>query len=147
MNRPDEQIQQLRPIIPLALIDNATECEAFQNAVIRPIIKLQHEIIISHIQFDRNFKTIKNNFTTKEALGKKLKDLFLNRIPLKNQLLGCIIGMLTVDELRRYHLSSSEYNKRIMAMINQRICDSFWGVSFEQSEISSQLSAMSSQKA
>ena len=122
MNRPDSTIQKLRPLIPNALSTNSNEIEAFQNTVIRPILKLQHEILLAHIEFDKNFVALKNIPSTKEAFLEKVKDLLLHNIALKNQLLGCTIGMMTVDELKVYHIDLSEYSKRIMSMIVKRVC-------------------------
>lgn len=95
--------------------------EDFQNSTLRPIIKLQHELLLVYIKEylisnKKRFKEISNL--------KKIEILtliFKNDNSLKTELKGIIIGHFTTDEFFIYCTNKTEYNKRILAMIRQRI--------------------------
>jgi hypothetical protein len=46
MQRPDQTLIDLRPLVPTE-IDKASEIEQFQNDILRPILKFQHELFIA----------------------------------------------------------------------------------------------------
>ena len=121
MNKKD-----LRPIISTAKVDDSMSAEEqFQNSVLRPIIKLQHNSIIAlfdhyleHSDFD----------VSKFEPAKKLE--FLKTVAsrnqhLRNQFVGMIMGMFTDEELIIYLNNMGEYSRRIMQMISQRIQDNY----------------------
>jgi len=105
-------------------IENISEIEYFQNTTLRPIIKLQHSLLISfHREYLINRKTDFNNISNEKAIlfieNSLAKD---NR--LKNRLLGIILGLFTVEEYKAYTQNSSEINKRIIGIIKKRVKDS-----------------------
>ena len=108
---------------------NPTLCktneELFQHRTLRPILKyLNHHLntlLITHcINFNNKFKEL----STMEQITFIQQQLSKNN-SLKNQLLGCVIGLLDIEELSNYQKSMKEYNKRIQAMIEQRILDQY----------------------
>lgn len=118
--------KNLRPTIASAKVNDSMSVEEqFQNSVLRPIIKLQHNSIIAlfdhylaHSDFD----------ITKFEPAKKLE--FLKTVAsrnqhLRNQLVGMIMGMFTEEELEIYLNNMGEYSRRIMQMISQRIQDTY----------------------
>ena len=95
--------------------------EKFQNEVLRPIIKLQHNLILCYFEHYLERSKIKMNglnHTQKTDLTKKT---FKTDTRLKTELLGLIIGLFTVEEYEKYLGLSSQLNKRISNMIHQRI--------------------------
>ena len=43
----DQQLESLRPLLPEKILEtDLTQVERFQNSTLRPIIKLQHALII-----------------------------------------------------------------------------------------------------
>jgi len=112
----------IRPkIIGINTMLNMSIEEDFQNSTLRPIIKLQHELLLVYIKEylisnKKRFKEISNL--------KKIEILtliFKNDNSLKTELNGIIIGHFTTDEFFIYCTNKTEYNKRILAMIRQRI--------------------------
>lgn len=95
--------------------------EDFQNNVLRPILKFQNDLILS--VFQAYIATHKSHFTT-FSIDKKIAfiDNSLSKeVVLKNTLKGMIIGLFTSDEFLNYSINSSHYNKRMMAMLSERI--------------------------
>ncbi len=116
--------KELRPILSNALINsNMSALEQFQNSVLRPVIKLQHSLIIALF----NKYLTHANFNTQSLNNEQIKEFIRTSISknqhLKNQYIGLISGMFTKDEFEHYLSNSSEYGKRIIQMIIQRLQD------------------------
>ncbi len=111
----------LRPIIKTKEFEKSTEEERFQTQTLRPILKLQNELILG---LYRNHIT--ESKSTYYDLSLENKILFIENslqknIVLKNKLLGVSLGMLTTEELAVYSTNTSLFNKRIMGLIVERI--------------------------
>jgi len=116
----DDKKLSIRPVLNLkATMDD----EDFQNRTLRPVLKLQHDLIL----------LLFISFCDKQKIdiykdGKKFNSIINTHIKknmvLKNQYLGLIIGQFTADEFKVYLENKSEFNKRIITMIVQRLKDS-----------------------
>jgi hypothetical protein len=109
-----------RPILSLPTTSSSAE-EAFQNEVLRPILKLQHDILLSI--FKDYCQKHKINLENKDQ---KVKTQLISGTLKQNKVLrafltGSIVGQMSPAELLRYFDNPSEYNRRIMDMIIQRI--------------------------
>jgi hypothetical protein len=117
--RNDSLLKALRPLIETENI-TVTELERFQNEVLRPILKFQHSLL--EIEIDNNPLIHK---LLKQALPEERKRLLIKGIiskpELKNQLLGQITGLLTNSEFQFYSSKKKEIDKRIVAMIIDRV--------------------------
>jgi len=105
-------------------VKDISDIEYFQNTTLRPIIKLQHSLLIA---FYKNYLISRK--TDFKNLSKEQSVLFIenslakdNR--LKNRVLGLIIGLFTLEEYQIYTEKSSEINKRIIGIIKKRLSDS-----------------------
>tara|TARA_B110000908_G_C10182778_1_gene416525 strand:+ start:448 stop:825 length:378 start_codon:yes stop_codon:yes gene_type:complete len=118
--------KQIRPEISSILKTKIFSAEEkFQNETLRPIIKLQHELILSYFKHyvERNKINISSlSFSQKTDLT---KNLFNTDTRLKTELRGLIIGLFTLEEYKDYVSLSSHLNKRINTMIQQRIDSSY----------------------
>ncbi|MFY7670763.1 glyoxalase [Tenacibaculum sp. MEBiC06402] len=114
--------KDIRPKLELTAIGKT---EGFQNVTLRPILKLQHDIIILVFKNWAVKHKIKLTAMKKDELSKVLDNSFSKNNVVKNQLLGIVIGQFTADEFEEYQIDSSEYNKRIFTMIKKRLFDSF----------------------
>jgi len=118
----DQQVESLRPVSPKKILEtNLSEIERFQNATLRPIIKLQHALLINV------FKSFidKTDRSFLEKSSEKRKE-FVQTSMNKNQRLrtfycGMVIGMMKLSEVEEYYESPSEYNKRILRITTERI--------------------------
>ena len=116
----DEKKISIRPELNLS---STIPDEDFQNRTLRPVLKLQHDLIL----------LLFISFCDKQKIdiykdGKKFNSIISTHIKknmvLKNQYLGLIIGQFTADEFKVYLENKSEFNKRIITMIVQRLKDS-----------------------
>lgn len=112
-----------RPIIKNIISDATLSFETFQNATLRPIIKMQHDLILalfqSYIQKKKiDFITLENH-----KAKDKIKSIFEKDINFKNLILGIIIGHFSIEEFDIYNSNTSEFHKRIIQITVQRIQD------------------------
>ncbi|WP_296705519.1 hypothetical protein [Algoriphagus sp.] len=111
----------LRPIIKTKEFEKSTDEEKFQTLTLRPILKLQNDLLLG---------LFKNYITESKimyySLSPENKVLFIENslqknIVLKNKLIGVTLGMLTIEELAVYSADTNLYNKRIMSLLIERI--------------------------
>lgn len=105
----------LRPIISTE--PSESPAEKFQNDVLRPILKLQHALLIQ--LFSQNMPPFKSKEWTeqKQQITEKIqKDPYLSAL-----LSGVILGMMTPEEVTEYRENSKEYARRLKSMLLQRI--------------------------
>jgi hypothetical protein len=120
----DIEIIALRPQLPL---DNtqATPIEAFQNETLRPILKLQHALIIAIF---KDYITLRKNSFFQMIEPQKM--LFIENaiktdVKFKNRLLGIVIGHFTEAEYQFFKEHDSELTRRITDLIVQRVQSAF----------------------
>lgn len=114
--------KQIRPIISNALVsNNQSDAENFQNGVLRPIIKLQHDLLLCF--FEEYLKARKMHFDDKNQGQKQqlIDTLFNKDTSFKKILITMITALFTVEEYLVYLPKNSEFNKRIKQMIKQKI--------------------------
>ena len=97
--------------------------EYFQNKTLRPIIKLQNDLLIE--VFKNYIKKNKNRFY---EIGVEKRLLFIENaiqkdIKFRNSLKGIILGQFTIVEYSDYITNSSALNKRMMKLVIRRIQD------------------------
>lgn len=113
--------QSIRPTLNLAA--EGVE-ENFQNVVLRPILKLQHEILLLVLANYLKKQKLDIHNTSNEKLANSIDGIVSKNNAFKNQLLGIVIGQFTSDEFKKYEIQSSEFNKRIFGMTKKRYTDS-----------------------
>lgn len=121
MNNRSQLLKGIRPTIE---IDNSksTDLEVFQSVSLRPILKLQNEVILSLINnFLAEHKVVVKNLTPNKKI-ERLHDIFKNNIQQKQLMLGVIIGHFTNDEIVFYNANKKETTKRIITMLLERVC-------------------------
>ena len=95
--------------------------EAFQNQVLRPILKLQNDLfIISFINYVSKNKVDFKTISTEKKLM-VIENAIQKDIKFRNVLKGMIIGLFTIDEYANYIKNSSNLNKRMMGMLIERL--------------------------
>ena len=118
MSKRDENLLAIRPIIDLELVSDKSPIELFMHQSLRPILKLQHDVLIKVIEVFPHFKPIT---TVDEALQlEQLKNFIQKNASLKNQILGLAIGCLTTSEFEFYALNRRALDKRIIEMTMTR---------------------------
>jgi hypothetical protein len=121
MNRKNN-ILTLRPALNLE-IEHSNEQEKLQNNTLRPILKLQNDLLLQCFQsyciqrkcnFEMLDETRQRDFI-EESLRKDQR--------FKQLLIGLIIGLFTVEEYNEYAKNDKEYNRRIITMTTKRLQD------------------------
>jgi hypothetical protein len=116
--------QQLKDILPQIEGNKPTDSvnESFQNDVLRPILKFQNELIIQY--FENFLIENKIEFSLLKYSHKitKIHDLFKTNIQFKQFYLGLIVAFFTEKNFEFYVLNKKEVNKRIIAMLIERLC-------------------------
>ena len=121
-----DELMALRPILPIPNTGDTPMMERFQNETLRPVIKMQHEVILLLFKSHPLAMSIYQNKGPRLVFEKKMRDFVNGQTGLKNQLIGMISGMLTSSELEFYLLHQTELNKRIHSMLCQRISDTMY---------------------
>ena len=114
-----------RPEIPGARTTEVTsEEERFQNQTLRPIIKMQHDLLIAH--FKQYMVSKKCDFDTlsNEQGSTFVRTSFRKDLPFRQTLIGLIIGHFTIEEYHQYTELGNPINKRIVSICMERILTS-----------------------
>ncbi|WP_124980622.1 glyoxalase [Nonlabens xiamenensis] len=122
MDSRDEYLIALRPEIPSATIrENMSEDERFQNKTLRPVAKLQHDLLVAVF---RNYIAKHKNVFYGLTAHKRI-DYIENAVnrdqKFRNSLKGIMIGQFTLEEYQRYIQNSSALNKRMMNIVRERL--------------------------
>ena len=116
----------LRPLLQLPPTDECNASEHFQNTVLRPILKLQHHVVIRLVSIHQTFNSVTKASRTQQEFLQSVSGMLQSDVKLRNQLVGLIIGMMTTTEMDIYFVNASEYNRRIIQMAAQRVVDTVW---------------------
>jgi len=115
---------QIRPEVASAkILANMSTEERFQNQTLRPILKLQNDLLL--VSFQNYIVKAKNRFheLTKEARLNYIENAIQKDGKYRNTLKGMIMGQFTLEEYEAYSTNSSALNKRIMSMAVKRLQD------------------------
>jgi len=121
MNDRDVFIKEFRTGTIGSVGSQSSAEEQFQNQVLRPILKLQNELFIAsfknYIAKNKgdfaNFTLDKKNAFVENSIQKDTK--------YRNTLKGMIVGLFTIEEYLLYANNTSNLNKRMMSMLQERI--------------------------
>lgn len=122
MSPRDIQLLRLRPEIPSARVsDNMSSDEQFQNKTLRPVAKLQDELMV--LVFRNYIEKHKNTFYefSVEKKMQFIENAVQRDIKFRNNLKGLMIGQFTQDEYDIYIQNSSALNKRMMNIVKERM--------------------------
>ena len=120
MKNRDTCIKDLRDKTLGKITEGISEEELFQNNILRPILKFQNELLIE--LFLTYIKKTKNIYYT---LSQEKKCSYIEKVTtsdftFRNQLIGIIVGLFTVEEYIEYTKNSSNLNKRIINLLIER---------------------------
>ncbi|HAP31024.1 MAG TPA: glyoxalase [Flavobacteriales bacterium] len=97
------------------------DVEAFQNNVLRPILKFQNDLLLQiFIDYTNQYKGVFFKLSDHEKLSYIQQALSTNQ-RLRSLILGTIVGLFAVEDFGYYKLNSSALNKRIITMTIQRL--------------------------
>lgn len=114
------QLVALRPIIGIEFNGEKNSIESFMHMTLRPVLKMQHQKLITLIDKSEGFKTELCASLDKEKNQTYLKNHLSKNAGVKQKLLGCVIGLFTDEEFDFFLQNQKEVSKRISAMIIER---------------------------
>ncbi len=125
MNERALSLKYIRPDFSVTSInDKMSTDERFQNLVLRPVIKLQHDLLIEAF---KNYIVKHKNVFCDLPLEKRIvyiENAIQKDMKFRNSLKGMIIGLFTVEEYKLYIQNSSSLNKRMMNLTKDRLISS-----------------------
>ncbi len=117
--------KQLRPELPLAKVGaDMSLQEQFQNRVLRPIVKMQHELLMAMVRQELTLQKLLLSAMPEEKQLSTLRHILRRGPVFKDEVRGIIIGQFEVDEYHEYLSIKTEINKRISTIVEQRVLDS-----------------------
>jgi hypothetical protein len=121
MNSRDSFLNEFRGQTLGEISSQSSEEEAFQNATLRPILKLQNDLIIATFQLYLNQTKIPFKDYSFDKKMKTIEVALLKDIPFQNMLRGIVLGLFTLNEYSLYSKNTSGFNKRIRSMLIERL--------------------------
>ena len=121
MNSRDSFLNEFRGPTLGQNTTQSSEEEIFQNATLRPILKLQNDLIVLIFQnYVNQIKLPFKGFTVEKKMS-SIATIISKDIQLQNTLKGIVIGLFTTEEYHYYSKTISNSNKRIKAMLIERL--------------------------
>ncbi len=113
----------IRPTVTTEPTENVSE--SFQNATLRPILKLQHSLFLE--VFESYLVKRKQQF---HQMAVEDRALYIEHTlktdqKFKQLLIGMVLGMFTADELSVYLENENELNRRTVTMLIERLKSEF----------------------
>ncbi|TXD84116.1 glyoxalase [Subsaximicrobium wynnwilliamsii] len=122
MTERSKNLLAIRPDIASAkLTEGMSDDERFQNATLRPIIKLQNDLLVAVFG---NYIVKHKNVFYEQSLPKQLayiENAINKDMKFRNSLKGMIIGQFSAEEYAVYIKNSSALNKRMMQIVKERL--------------------------
>lgn len=120
-------MEKVRPKLPDALTDGELkEEELFQNMVLRPLIKMQHDLLIMRVKSHFSSKRVLFNVMDNKKRTEAIIKAFQSDHNLKKEIQGMITGQLSLVEFQQYLQMERTLNKRIIQMVRNRMIDSLF---------------------
>lgn len=112
--------KSIRPEIN-GLAPASSPAEVFQNEVLRPILKMQHDLLIPiFVRYIQKKKVPLSKWESQKQLSWIDNSLKKDQ-RLRQFMLGLIIGHFTVEEWQQYQTLEPELARRIIQLLIQRI--------------------------
>jgi hypothetical protein len=121
MRTKEEAILKIRGEFIGIISENSSLEEKFQNQTLRPILKLQNDLLI---EVFRNYVTKQKGAFFLLSIENKMhyvENAIQKDVKFRNTLKGIVIGMFTIIEYKEYIQNSSNLSKRIMSLLIERI--------------------------
>jgi hypothetical protein len=110
----------IRPQIPTALVnENMTLEEKFQNTTLRPVIKMQHELLFLRLESELSQTAFQN--LTRAAKKQFIQTVLFKGNAIRSEVVGLISGSFTLEEYGFYRENAKTINKRIIQIIIERV--------------------------
>ena len=121
METRDTHVLELRGETYGTISNQSSIEEVFQNKTLRPILKLQNDLLVQvFINYSLKQKNVFFTLTPEKKMA-YIENVIQRDIKFRNSLKGMIIAFFTLDEYAEYIQNSSNLNKRMMNMLVERL--------------------------
>ena len=122
MSNRDQNLKALRPLIPIISEKNITsDSEYFQNTTLRPILKLQHDLLLQIFQqYVIHRKSVFQKFSPEKKL-EYIENSIRKDLNFRSLLIGIVVGHFSTEEFQAYSENENELRKRLINMLIERI--------------------------
>ncbi|MGB1136192.1 MAG: glyoxalase [Flavobacteriaceae bacterium] len=122
MDHRDDHLVNMRPDLGQARMhDQMSSQEFFQNNTLRPILKLQNDLILALFRhYVEKHKGVFYELSPERKMD-YIESAIHKDMKFRNILKGLVLGQFTLEEYRAYRADSSAINKRILSMIKERL--------------------------
>ncbi len=114
--------QSIRPTI-ITEKPAQSRTEQFQNEVLRPVLKLQNELLLAIVQHFIRKRKVKWLSMSLSARLDWIAHSLRHDLKMRALLLGVIIGHFTVAEWQTFQADEAELTRRITDLMIQRLQD------------------------
>lgn len=116
----DEPLRQLRPPIPTESTADSP-AEQFQNQTLRPILKLQNELLLRlYRQYLHKRKQPLMRLSAREQTDYITHSVQQDQ-KFRNLLVGLVVGQFTLPELEQFLADEAELTRRLASLVAQRL--------------------------
>ena len=122
MTNRDSALLALRPTVATHP-DGELPAEAFQNQVLRPVLKLQNPLLINHFRAYLRAHGVAEKFELMPEVARReyVRTTLQKDVVLRQQLAGMVLGQFTEAEYDAYAADARANQKRLVAMLTQRL--------------------------
>ncbi|MGB0304596.1 MAG: glyoxalase [Flavobacteriaceae bacterium] len=122
MDHRDDHLVNMRPDLGQARMRyQMSSQEFFQNNTLRPILKLQNDLILALFRhYVEKHKGVFYELSPERKMD-YIESAIHKDMKFRNILKGLVLGQFTLEEYRAYSADSSAINKRILSMIKERL--------------------------
>lgn len=101
--------------------EQSTSEEAFQNTTLRPILKIQNDLLLQvFINYAQKQKSLFFELSPDKKMN-YIEHAVQRDEKFRNSLKGMVIGLFSIEEYKSYIINSSNLNKRMMNMLIERL--------------------------
>ncbi|MBF9142530.1 hypothetical protein [Hymenobacter properus] len=118
--RPNDALKALRPHVPTEATDAEGSVGAFLHATLRPVLKLQNDLLLAVVA---DFVCDHHIALRPTDQHHQLTELLTRNTKLRYTVAGLISGQFTTDEYAYYRQHRSELNRRLLEMTLRRVLD------------------------
>jgi hypothetical protein len=116
--RPNDALLALRPLVPIETTDADGTVGAFLHATLRPVLKLQNDLLLAVVaDFVRDHHIVLRPTDQQH----QLTELLSRNTKLRYTVVGLVTGVFTTHEYAFYHQHRSELNRRLLEMTQRRV--------------------------
>ncbi len=118
--RPDDALRALRPLVPTETTDAPGTVGAFLHATLRPVLKLQNDLLLAVVADFVRDHHISLRPTDQQH---QLSELLSRNTKLRYTVVGLVSGQFTAAEYAFYRPRRAELNRRLLEMAQRRVLD------------------------